>query len=59
MARLTWKGVGAWLRSSFDARDLHAYGGLALVLLGAQSLLEGSGLLLAGAGLFYLAIRRA
>ena len=53
--------VWRWLNGlpADELRDLHAYGGVALVAVGCGWLEPATGLIAAGMGLIYLALRKA
>ena len=52
------KQVALRVLKTIDVRDLHCYGGLALVGVGCWIYAPGASLIVVGAALFYLALRR-
>lgn len=47
-----------WNRLGLDARDLHAYGGIGLIAIGAGAIYWPAALIVSGSILLYLALRR-
>lgn len=58
-ARTRAKKIRAWLQKPDSLLDLHTYGGLLLAGIGVGAVYLPAAPILVGAGLFYLAIRRA
>ena len=53
------KRFRAWLQQPENLLDLHTYGGLLLIGIGAGAIYLPAAAIVVGAGLFYLATRRA
>lgn len=58
-ARTRAKKIRTWLQRPESLLDLHTYGGLLLAGIGVGAIYLPAAPILIGAGLFYLAIRRA
>ena len=53
------KRLRAWFEKPENLLDLHTYGGLLLIGIGAGAIYLPAAAIVVGAGLFYLATRRA
>lgn len=50
--------VAAWLKSQVELRDVLVFGGIALMAWGASLVYSAAGLVVAGALLFYMGVKK-